>query len=300
MNDDMFETLHLRTLVAVSETLQFTAAGTRLGLSQSTVSQHIKRLEAACGRPLIVRDTHSVGLTADGTVLADLAQGIIALNKQATDHFSGSAPRGRVRLGVSDDLATTRLPDLLRNLMQLDPMLSIELTIGLTGALYQKLDTGRIDLVFAKRPLGDDRGEVVKREKLIWMAHRDFHLSACDPVPLIMYPGSSITSALALDALNKSRRPWYIACSSETLNGLWAGARAGLGVMAQSRLLIETPHAELVQVSDIAEMPDLDEVDFVVLGRSAKLTGAIAMLARLIAEKGPDLWQTAQHQPFKA
>ena len=295
MHDGMFDVQLLRTFLAVSEALQFTAAGARLGLSQSTVSQHIRRLEAVCGRQLVVRDTHSVSLTADGSVLADLAHGIIDLNKQAADYFSDTAPRGRVRLGVSDDLATTRFPDLLRNLLELEPMLSIELTIGLTGTLYQKLDTGRIDLIFAKRPLNDTRGEVVWREKLIWMAHRDFRLGADEAVPLIMYPGSSITSTLALDALNRSRRAWYIACSSETLAGLWAGARAGLGVMAQSRLLIEAPHAELVEVPTLALLPELGEVDFVVLGRSAKLSGAISTLASLIAEKGPDLWR---HRPL--
>lgn len=293
MNDGMFDVQLLRTFLAVSEALQFTAAGARLGLSQSTISQHIRRLESACGRQLIARDTHSVSLTVDGSILAELARGIIDLNQQATDYFSETAPRGRVRLGVSDDVATTRFPDLLRNLIQLNPLLSIELTIGLTGALYQKLDAGRLDLVFAKRPLGDPRGELVWRDPLIWMAHHDFRLSASDSVPLILYPSSSITSTLALQALNTARRAWYMACSSDTLTGLAAGARAGLGVMAQSRLLVDASQGELVQVSPMASLPDLGDVEFVVLGRSARLTGAVAMLADLIAERGPDLWQNS-------
>jgi DNA-binding transcriptional LysR family regulator len=287
----MFDVHLLRTFLAVSESLQFTAAGTRLGLSQSTVSQHVRRLELACGRQLIVRDTHSVSLTADGSILAELARGILDLNKQAADYFSGTTPRGKVRLGVADDLATTRFPGLLRNLIQLNPMLSVELTIGLTGALYHKLDTGRLDLVFAKRLANDPRGRLVWREHLVWIGHRDLRLAGDDAVPLIMYPSSSITSALALEALNKSGRPWFLACSSDTLTGLCAGARAGLGVMAQSRLLIDAPHGELVQIAPEAALPALGEVEFVVLGRSARLSGPVAALAELIAQRGAALWE---------
>jgi len=290
----MFDVQLLRTFVAVADARQFTAAGSRLGLSQSTVSQHIRRLETACGRQLIARDTHSVTLTPDGAILADLARSIIALNQRATDYFSESVPRGRVRLGVSDDIASTRFSELLRDLMQRNPTLSVELTIGLTAALYQKLDTGQLDLVFAKRLPGDDRGEVIWRERLRWIAHHDFALGADDPVPLIMYPTASITSALALDALNGAGRAWYMACASETLTGLLAGARAGLGVIAQSRLLIEPLKSDLIEVPAHARLPDLGFVEYVVLGRSTKLSGFPASLAALIMERGAELcWQDA-------
>ena len=123
------------------------------------------------------------------------------------------------------------------------------------------------------------------------MAHQDFRLDGEAPVPLIIYPSSSITSTLALEALNHAKRPWYMACSSETLTGLLAGARAGLGVMAQSRLLVSAYQGEIVEVAAQSFLPELGVVEFVVLGRSARLSGAVAMLAGLIAERGADLWQ---------
>src|SRR5258706_116886 len=180
-------------------------------------------------------------LTSDGAVLADLARDIVNLNQQATDYFAESTPRGRVRLGVSDDLALTRLPSLLRELKLTSPGLGVELTIGLTSMLYRKLDSGRLDLVFAKRLAGDDRGELIRRERLVWMAHRDLQLGPHEAVPLAVYPHSSITRTMMLEALNRVRRSWYVSCASETLAGLRAGAQAGLGVMAQSSLLIQLP-----------------------------------------------------------
>jgi DNA-binding transcriptional LysR family regulator len=286
----MFDLDLLRTFLAVTETRHFTAAGAQRGLSQSTVSQHVRRLELACGRQLLTRDTHSVALTSDGAVLADLARDIVNLTQQATDYFAESTPRGRVRLGVSDDLALTRLPSLLRELKVTSPGLGVELTIGLTSMLYRKLDSGRLDLIFAKRLAGDDRGELIRRENLIWMAHRDLRLGPHEAVPLAVYPHSSITRTMMLEALNRVRRSWYVSCASETLAGLRAGAQAGLGVMAQSSLLIQLPDADLVPVSETAALPELGTVDFVVLGRCHHLQGAAGELAALIAERGPSLW----------
>jgi DNA-binding transcriptional LysR family regulator len=285
----MFDTNLLKTFLAVVETRHFTAAGRQLGLSQSTISQHIRRLELACGRQLLARDTHAVALTADGNVMAGFARDIVEASQRAVDHFADSTPRGRVRFGVSEDLALTRLPQILRNFMGAHPQLSLELSVGLTSMLYQKLDTGRLDLVFAKRRQGDDRGELVKTEQLTWMAHREFTLDASVQVPLVLYPSSSITSALAVEAMNRAGRSWFIACSSETLGGVRAGVLAGLGVTAQSRLLLQQ-HSDLVEAPAEAELPEVGEVEFVVLGRSARLQGAAAALADLVLEQGPQLW----------
>jgi len=286
----MYDVNLLRTFLAVVDARHFTAGGAAIGLSQSTVSQHIRRLELICGRQLLARDTHAVTLTTDGAVMVGFARDIVGTSLQAVDYFSGAAPRGRVRFGVSDDLALTRLPVILRELIQANPLLSIELTVGLTSMLYQKLDSGRLDLVFAKRQPGDDRGRLVRRERLIWIAHSELELDAADSVPLVLYPTSSITSALAVDALNRAGRPWFVACSSETLSGVRAGVRAGLGVTAQSPLLLQISQGDLLQAPQSAGLPELGEVEFVVLGRSVKLQGAIAALAALVEERGPALW----------
>jgi DNA-binding transcriptional LysR family regulator len=285
----MFDINLLRTFLAVIDAGQFTAGGASIGLSQSTVSQHIRRLEEACGRQLLVRDTHAVALTPDGAMMADFAREIVGASLQAVGYFARSAPRGRVRLGVSDDLALTRLPQILRDLPRINPEISVELTVGLTSALYQKLDSGRLDLVFCKRRAGDLRGRIVQREALVWLAHPEFQLAAEAPAPMVLYPSSSITSRLALEALSRAGRPWFIACSSETLIGLRAAAQSGLGVMAQSRLLLRGGGLSLVP--DSAELPPLAEVEFVILGRSARLQGPLAALADLIEEHGPGLWR---------
>ena len=59
----------LRSFVAVAQSGSFTAASERVSLSQSTVSQHIRRLEELLDRPLFERDTRNVHLSQHGDAL---------------------------------------------------------------------------------------------------------------------------------------------------------------------------------------------------------------------------------------
>ena len=68
----------LATFLAVEQTGSFTRAAARLGIQQPTVSQHIRRLEQQTGRTLVLRDTHSVSLTADGEAMIGFARNILS------------------------------------------------------------------------------------------------------------------------------------------------------------------------------------------------------------------------------
>ena len=60
------ELAHLRTLLAVVEAGSLTAAAPQLFLSQSAVSEQIKRLEDCVGRPLLLRSKSGVLPTPAG------------------------------------------------------------------------------------------------------------------------------------------------------------------------------------------------------------------------------------------
>ena len=162
----MFDPVHLESFLAVAQTHNFTEAGRRLGLQQSTVSQHIRKLEERTQRRLFVRDTHSVTLTTDGEAMTGFAQTILDTNQRAQRYFAGSQLRGRVRFGTSEDFVSTRLPELLRDFVRQHALVDLELRVGVSAVLYGELDAGELDLVLAKRRDGDDRGQLVWRDRL--------------------------------------------------------------------------------------------------------------------------------------
>lgn len=256
----MYDPSHLRTFLAVAQTLSFTQAARRLGLRQSTVSQHVRRLEGATGRPLFTRDTHSVELTEDGEAMLGFARRILDVHEQATAFFTGTRLRGRLRFGASEDFVLTRLPEILERFRRDHPEVDLELSVELSGTLHERLAEGKLDLVLAKRRPEDPHGELVWHDRLVWIGAEGLRLDPDRPLPLIVYPPPGITRALALEALEREGRAWRVACTSGSLNGLVAAARAGLGVMAHSEGLVPPG---LSPVPERAGLPELGEVDFV-------------------------------------
>ena len=79
----MLNPLWLHTFATAASSASFTEAGRTLGLTQSSVSDHIRRLEQTMGRRLFVRDTHSLALTADGESLLIHARLILEAHARA-------------------------------------------------------------------------------------------------------------------------------------------------------------------------------------------------------------------------
>ncbi|MEU6929510.1 LysR substrate-binding domain-containing protein [Streptomyces sp. NPDC046374] len=279
----MYEPTQLRTFLAVAQTLSFTQAARRLGLRQSTVSQHVRRLEEATGRPLFVRDTHGVELTEDGEAMLGFARAILEAHERAAAFFTGTRLRGRLRFGASEDFVTTRLPEILEAFRREHPEVDLELTVELSGTLQARLEAGRLDLILAKRRGDETGGELVWQDVLVWIGSPRLRLDPERPVPLIVFPPPGITRARALEALREQGRPWRIACTSTSLSANVAAARAGLGVMAHTRGLVPPG---LVEVPGRAGLPELGAVDFVLRkGRRGGATqdAADALAAAILA-----------------
>jgi DNA-binding transcriptional LysR family regulator len=52
----------------------------------------------------------------------------------------------------------------------------LEVQIDVSAELIEQLNAGRLDVVFAKRPLGTSKGRLVWREPLVWAAADTFDL----------------------------------------------------------------------------------------------------------------------------
>ncbi len=255
----MFDPVLLKTFVVVADTLNFTSAAQLLGLSQPTISQHIRKLEVAAKRNLVVRDTREVRLTDNGDAMLGFARTILAAHDQASSYFTGSAMRGRLRFGSADDLALTQLPQILRDFRQLYPHINLELTVNQSGALTRRLQAGQLDLVFVKQESDSQIGRLVRRDRLVWVGHRDLTLEPGKPVPLIAYQAPSLSRTVAITALESVGRTWRITCNVREINGVLAAARAGIGISAFPQSLIPP---DLAQLPAALELPELGDIDF--------------------------------------
>jgi DNA-binding transcriptional LysR family regulator len=259
----MFDPVLLKTFLAVAETRSFTGAGLQLGLSQPTVSQHVRRLEDAAGRTLVSRDTRDVRLTDNGDAMAGFARTILAAHASALTYFSGSAMKGRLRFGAGDDLAITQLPRILRHFRQLYPQINLELTVTQSGTLYRRLKAGQLDLIFVKEnPNEESEGVRVSRDSMVWVGHDKTVIEPDQPVPVVAYQAPSVSRQIAIDALEAAGRTWRITCNSREVSGLLAAVRAGLGVAVFPHSLIPE---DLVKVTNRFSLPVLGDVDFTLL-----------------------------------
>jgi molybdate transport repressor ModE-like protein len=117
----------LRIVLAIAERGSITSAAEVLGYSQPAVSQHVKRLEARLGMPVIERTGRGVRLTDVGSVLARHAQTVAT----ALDAASGEIAElqglraGRVRIAAFPSASATIVPRLLAVMAQRHPAVAI-------------------------------------------------------------------------------------------------------------------------------------------------------------------------------
>lgn len=258
----------LRTFLAVEETGSFTRAATRLGIHQPTVSQHIRRLESQAGRTLMHRDTHSVSLTADGEAMIGFARNILAACEEAAAYFSAERPSGRLRIGIADDLALTRLPRILRDFRRDNPLVDFDLRVDQSGLLYQRLERDKLDVFIGKHPVGEQHDTerwLVRRDQLVWVGTVRPEPGA--PLPLVVYPAPSISRTQMRQALHRAGIPFRTACVCHGVNGLIAAVAAGIGISAMAASLVPPQLTTLPRdaLPGGAELPELGEIDLVLM-----------------------------------
>src|SRR4051812_46910036 len=106
---------HLRILRAVAEAGSISGGAERLAISQPAVSKQLSVFESNLRLTLLERLPRGVRLTHAGTVLADYARRIAALEEQAITailELRGGS-RGSLRVGASTTIAVYLLPEII-------------------------------------------------------------------------------------------------------------------------------------------------------------------------------------------
>jgi DNA-binding transcriptional LysR family regulator len=125
----------LRGLVVFAEladSMSFTRAGERLGMTRSAVSKHVARLEAQLGAQLLTRTTRKLSLTAAGERVQPLARQIaesVELSQEAA-RCGSEAMTGQLRIAAPAQLGRSYLTELVIRFLVEHPTLSAELVLG--------------------------------------------------------------------------------------------------------------------------------------------------------------------------
>ena len=119
----------LRSFLATAETGSLSAAATRLGTTQPTLSRHIKELEGALGVPLFRRSVKGLEPTEAALSLIDdaraMGQAAEALALKATG--KAETLSGTVRITASVVVSNLILPPIVAALRQAEPAIQLEL-----------------------------------------------------------------------------------------------------------------------------------------------------------------------------
>lgn len=184
------EVRHLAALRAVAQEGSFGAAATRLGYTQSAVSQQIATLERAVGERLVERPggPRRISMTEAGMVLLRHAERIVAGMEAAWADLDAlaSGGAGSVRVGTYQSVGARILPALMRRFISERPGVEVVLTeSGSDRELLDQLERGEIDLSFTVLPLpeGPFEGVELMRDPYVLMVAADHPMAVAGAAP---------------------------------------------------------------------------------------------------------------------
>jgi len=155
-----FTQLELFALVA--ELRGFTAAATKLGISQSAVSHALKSLERELGVDLIVRHQASIEVTEIGQQLLLRAREILGLSEAMRQEIAAARGlnRGSLRIGSFGPTSSLKLlPAILEAYRERYPDIEVHVDEGGDAEVTQWMLERRVDVGFVVLP--DERFDTV-------------------------------------------------------------------------------------------------------------------------------------------
>jgi len=213
----------LRSLVAVADCGGFRRAAEALHVSQPTISHHVRRLEATCGRPLVERVGRSSRLTAAGELLLGEARRMLALHDDVLARL-GEPPSTELTVGSTEHAADQLLPRLTT---ALDGPVRYRIDRG--SGLRAALDRGDLDLALLLAAPPDERSVHAGLLEVRWYAAPGWEPPP-GAVPLVGLDEPCALRDRAVTTLTEAGRSVTVACEAAYLAGVLAAARAGLGV----------------------------------------------------------------------
>jgi len=219
----------LRSVVAVADCGGFHRAAAALHLSQSAVSQHLRKVEAVVGQPVVERSGRGIVFTEVGQKVLRHARTILAAHDTALDDL-GATEHTLLTIGATEHGADVMLAGLTSALRERLPDRRVRFRLDRNVSLADSIERGLVDLAIMLDGAGLDRANASGLVRLQWISARTFAASTRDPLPLVIFSEPCTLREPAFSVLEKRRIAYEIAAECGDLSGLYAAVRSGLGV----------------------------------------------------------------------
>ncbi|ACC70794.1 LysR substrate-binding domain-containing protein [Paraburkholderia phymatum] len=267
-----------------------TRAAAKLNRVQSNVTTRIRQLEEQLGTELFTRDGRRLVLTPAGETLLPYAERLLALADEARHAVKDAQPSGRLRLGTMESVAATRLPGLLAHYHQTWPEVALELEVGTTDKLIDRVREFEVDAAIVARPL--DAGwigdlfevEAVFREELVMLTPRG-HPPVREPSDITLSTLIAFETGCAYRVhvekwyMDRGLRPARV-LELGSYHAIVACVAAGAGVAVAPRSVL----ALLPESNDIAvhALDDLGSIDTLLIWRRGHFSSALNALRGML------------------
>lgn len=219
----------LRSLVTVADCGGFHRAAAALHLSQSAVSQHLRKIEGVVGKPVVERSGRGVLFTEMGQRVLRHARTILAAHDAALDDL-GATEQRVLTVGATEHGADVMLPALTSVLRDRLPDRRPRFRLDRNVSLADAVDRGLVDLAIMLDGSGLDRANASGIVVLQWVSARTFTVRRSDPLPLVIYAEPCTLREPAFALLEKHGVDYEIIAECGDLAGLYAAVRSGLGL----------------------------------------------------------------------
>lgn len=142
----MLNPVWLHTFKTLVDVGHFTKTSDKLFMTQPGVSQHIQKLEAACGHNLLIRYNKTFELTEQGRQVYNYAQQLLINENALLDSLNIDDPyQGEIKLACSGSLALSLFPKLLE-LQKQNPTLVVHVEVAPNHKILNEVQSSNIDL----------------------------------------------------------------------------------------------------------------------------------------------------------
>ena len=272
---------NLRAFVAVVDLGGYAKAGEKLARSQPAISLQIKKLEQQLSTRLFAKNGQRHQVNHEGMKLYKAAQQILALNDEVFAQFQPVSLKGRLRLGIPSEFATTLLPSIIGEFSSLYPNVSLEVTSALSKSLLSADNPQVFDLVMALiDPDKPTEGQLILDDELVWVGDKTRPFNT-DNLSLVLAPDGCVYRSRVINKLKQQTKSWRISYTNADLTGITAAIKQGMGISALARSSVP----EQLDIIEHEHLPRLGQIKICLFHKDSQHPQASAKLAEFIQSR---------------